>query len=65
MTICAGPAASVCWSTKPMAIVESGLIRSANSKPAFWATACGKPICMYMLRGVWKLSSPWKSGERT
>ena len=58
MTICAGPAALVCWSAKPMAIVESGFIRPANSKPAFSAIARGRPICMNMMRGVWKLISP-------
>ena len=48
-----------------MAIVESGFIRPANSKPAFSAIARGRPICMNMMRGVWKLISPLNAGEGT
>jgi hypothetical protein len=33
VVIAAGPEALLCWSTKPMAIEELGLIREANSKP--------------------------------
>ena len=65
VTISAGPAALVCWSTNPMAIEEFGLTLGANSKPYCSAIFRGSPTCTNWMRGVWKLNSPLKLGEGT
>jgi hypothetical protein len=65
VTISAGPAPLTCWSTKPMAIGESGFIRDANSKPCWPASLRGRPGCRNWMRGVWKSSSPRKPGDAT
>src|SRR5450432_699787 len=61
----AGPAAFVCWSMNPMAIVEFGFIRPANSRPALLASLRGRPCCTNWMRGVPKLNSPPKFGDGT
>ena len=65
VTIAGGPLALTCWSTKPMAIEELGLILGANSKPCSSAILRGSPGCTNWIRGAWKLKSPLKSGEGT
>src|SRR6185437_2414383 len=60
-----GPAALVCWSTKPIVIDELGLIRGANSKPYWLAILRGRPTWTNWIRWVCQLNSPLKLGDGT